>query len=540
MVPLSTPLSLFSSLPYQSKQPRQTRDRIAMKLVGPNRWFLLILGLSLIRGMVYATCLPPWGLNDEQQHFHYIQSICETGSPPIVGRDYISDEIALSSYETRRREAFHWPPYPSVHPQDWGLEGHSYEGYQPPLYYFIMAPVYCGASLISSSTLMRLQILKWANVLLASVTLCLLCHIANLLFPKERLAPFLMCSLLIWWPERVMSTSRVNNDVLTEVMGSMLYVLLTKSALKDSISKRDCLWIGVVFGLGLLTKLTFLPWVFGILYVLWLHRKDSRGLGLLLVAGISVIIIIPYAVRNILIYGDPTGFSSFQRLAGPVSAPERTSVGVFKAITELGVYLWVVWWKGAMAGGGLVVRSVFCLYFALLYSIVALGLTRLLRSLRRYGRPVTLPLVLSFIAVGAFLVSTMSSYYTGRIPILQGRFMLPVAIPLIALMGFALFHIKRGGRILASLILALAAIDMTQLFGNLLPYFYYWSAFTTRTSEAFPNQSIGDIWGLFVDRFLADKPQGLQWLIVGLVTVYIFMFMKWALELKRCWHADSE
>lgn len=507
------------------------------KPVRSRRWLFLILGLALIRGIIYASSLPPWGLNDEQQHFHYIQSICEAGSIPVVGKDYISMEIALSSYQTKRREVFHWPPYPSIYPQDWGVEGCSYEGYQPPLYYFALAPVYSGASLISSDDiLVKLQILKWSNVVLSLTTLCLLYYIAVLLFPQQKFAPFLLCSLLVWWPERTMATSRINNDVLTEVLGAALYVLLVKSTFKERVSKKDSLLIGMVFGLGLLTKMTFLPWALGILYTFWLHKKKYEWLGeVLLFAGISFVMIMPYAARNFFTYGDPTGFSSFQQLAGSVSSPEKTPVGVMRAVLEFFMYLWVVWWKGSTAGGNIFIKSILYLYFCLFYSLIGFGLVRFLKKYKYVERSTKVLFGLNLIAVSAFFLSTMSSYYAGRIPILQGRFMLSVVLPLLVLLYIILLQFKQGGKILTLLSFSFAAIDTAQLFVNLLPYFYYWSAFVGKATA--PPRPIFDSWSLFIERFLADKPIGLQWLMIGLIIAYILLSVKWVCEVKKNWYA---
>lgn len=499
------------------------------RFVRVNRRFLIILGLALIRGMLYVSALPPWGLNDEQQHFHYIQSICEGGYIPIVGKDYISPEIALSSYQTKRREVFHWPSYPSSHPQDWGLEGYSYEGYQPPLYYIVLAPIYKWTALISSNILVKLQVLKWASVCLSLITLYLLYHLVVLLFPRQQFAPFLVCSLIVWWPERTMSTSRVNNDVLVEVLGATLYVLLVKNALKKSVSKRDSLLIGIVFGLGLLTKMTFLPWAVGIFYVFWLHRKDG-WLGLLIATWISVIMATPYAIRNFLIYGDPTGFSGFQKLAGLVSAPDKTPFGVVKSVGEFLMYLWVVWWKGARAGGSLLVRIIFYIYFSLFYLLLGCGLARFFLRYKQTEKSTRILLILNFVVIGAFSLSVIGSYYAGRIPLLQGRFMLPVALPLLVLITNSLLQLKQGDKILVVLSFSFAVIDLAQLFVNLLPFFYYWSAFNEKNS-------INNTWRIFIERFLADKPEGWQWLVIGFIIIYASLSFMWIRELRRNYYA---
>jgi len=333
-----------------------------------------------------------------------------------------------------------------------------------------------------------------------------------------------------------MSTSRVNNDVLVEVLGATLYVLLIKMSLNRGVSKRDSLLIGIVFGLGLLTKMTFLPWAVGIFYVFWLLRE--KGWSRLLIAmGASLVMITPYAIRNFLIYGDPTGFSSFQKLVGAVSVPERTLVGVMKSVIELLVYLWVVWWKGAMAGGSLLVRFILRVYFGLFYFLVGFGLVRFLLSYKQAEKSAKVLLGLNLIATGAFSLSIMGNYYAGRIPILQGRFMLPVVLPLLVLITSSLLQLDQGDKILAMLSFSFAAIDLAQFFVNLLPYFYYWSAF----NNILPSRhSVSEAWKIFIERFLADKPEGWEWLITGLIFIYILLTFMWICAFRGKKHAFGQ
>jgi len=509
--------------------------KMVRKILNLKNWFFSILALALVRGFVYAVYLPPWGLNDEQQHFHYIQSISENGAIPVVGKDYISQEIAISSYETRRREIFHWPPYPSLDPRDWGLEGHSYEGYQPPLYYLLLAPVHRFASLITQNTLMKLQILKWTNVLLSLTTVFILKKISEWLFSNKPYAPFFLCSLLVWWPERTMSVSRVNNDVLTEIFGAFLYFLLIKIGQKTAVYAQDGLLIGIVLGLGVLTKMTFLPWVCVILYVVFTNFRKNKKL--LMSIAVLAIMIAPHVIRSLVIYGDPTGFSSFQKLAGRVSTPESNLYGLVKSISEFLVYLWVVWWKGSIAGGSIAIKVYFYIYFGLFYTIIINGLRKLIVNRRNLDELISFSIGTSIVSICIFSLSIMSSYYAGLIPILQGRFMLPVVIPILVLVGYGLLYLKHGEKIASGFLFAFVAIDIAQMFGNLIPYFYYFSDFSD-IEESYRSKNFSFI--IFIRKFLIDKPHNLHWLLGILFVLYIFVILIWLLTVKRCWHANAD
>src|SRR3989304_130835 len=111
--------------------------RLRSALESPKTLMLSILLLGLFHGGLYASFLPPWGLIDEEQHVHYIQSLAVHQEIPLVGKTYLSQDIVDSLFETRRWEVFHWPTPQSRDPRAMGLEGHSYEGYQPPLFYLL-------------------------------------------------------------------------------------------------------------------------------------------------------------------------------------------------------------------------------------------------------------------------------------------------------------------------------------------------------------------------------------------------------------------
>ena len=102
----------------------------------------ILLGLAWLHGSLYAGLMPPWGLIDEAQHLHYIQHLAEGRGQPVVGETYLSPEILASQFATKRWEVFHWTTPTTADPVELGLEAHSYEAYQPPLFYWLMTPLY--------------------------------------------------------------------------------------------------------------------------------------------------------------------------------------------------------------------------------------------------------------------------------------------------------------------------------------------------------------------------------------------------------------
>lgn len=55
----------------------------------------LIVLLGVFHALIYALVMPPWGLLDEQQHFHYVQMIAQEQRAPIMWHDQLSaDTVA--------------------------------------------------------------------------------------------------------------------------------------------------------------------------------------------------------------------------------------------------------------------------------------------------------------------------------------------------------------------------------------------------------------------------------------------------------------
>lgn len=210
------------------------------------RIIALLFILAFLRGALYAFILPPWGLLDEEQHFDYILKITQTGMPPQVGKDYLDQEILQSVLDTHRHAKFQWPTPASLNPKKWGLEGHSYEGYQGPVYYYLLVPFYL---LIDRTALDRLFGLRLLMVIFSLIIVWIAIRLTKELFPEKKLLPYFVAGILICIPERTASTARLSNDLFLEIISIAFLWVFSRSMLKG-ITWKTAVLLGLVAGVG--------------------------------------------------------------------------------------------------------------------------------------------------------------------------------------------------------------------------------------------------------------------------------------------------
>jgi len=430
--------------------------------------FLLLIVIAILRGFSYANLLPPWAIIDEEQHLHYIQVLSEEGHRPDPSEDYLSSEIITSLFETQRWDTFGFTTPPSQDPRDMGLEGYSYEGYQPPLYYLIMLPVY---RLIGSAILQSLFNLRWATVVLSTLTVVFTYLLAAKVTGSKRLG-LLATLVLLTIPERTVAVSRVNNDGLLELFAVLYLWLAVRSIMEEPSDWRSVL-LGLLLGLGVMSKMTMTLLVFTLPFVFWPSRKTySVRRGLILSLGSAAVLIIPLIIYNTGKYGDPTGFASVSPLL-LFPAPAISLVNLLESLVDLFSHFWVIFWQAAQAAIHPSFTALYGMLF-LLWSVSLIGLTRELRDRggneESHRRVIALWMLIT--AVLIYTLFTLFSYWRGLVPILQGRFLLPVTSAIAILLVLGLRRAPFPAFTIPALIFGLLLLDAFSLFGHLLPQYY--------------------------------------------------------------------
>jgi len=498
------------------------------------RIFVLLFVLAFLRGAVYAFTLPPWGLLDEEQHFDYILKITQTGMPPQVGTDYLDREVMQSVIDAGRHEKFQWPTPASLNPKKWGLEGHSYEGYQGPVYYYLAVPFYL---LIDRTVLDKLFELRLLMVIFSLITIWIAIKLTKELFPEKKLLPYLVAGILICIPERTASTARLSNDLFLEIISITFLWVFSRSMLRG-ISWKNAILLGLCAGVGLLTKFSFAGMLLLIPVTFLLNiRNEKIYLKGILVFFIIVLISGPFLFYNYRLYADPTGFRGFSdvylKYAALWDPPHRLDVlanavwGVFRGF-------WVMWWKGFEA----ISTPILNIFWVALFGITILGIIGFVKEMKAiYSVNRKLYwILLSFMgAIVIFFVLVLVGYFGGKFPVIQGRFILPVDYLIVLMITVGLYRSRWANFIFAFLIIGLLIIDAHSLFDNILLNFYYYPTFSMNGS---PLQQVwqGWEWGtrLVITNFISDKPFWVIWGIFLIFPAYLFFLLIMLFEYSQC------
>jgi 4-amino-4-deoxy-L-arabinose transferase-like glycosyltransferase len=252
----------------------------------------LIVIVYLCVGALYAIKTPDWQVPDEPAHYNYIRALAQEGRFPVLETgDYDQDYLG-------RLTSQGFPPQLSVDPIE-------YEDHQPPLYYLLATPVY----LAFDGALLPLRLF---SVLIGAGVVLLAYAVAATVFARRPLIQLGTAAFAAFLPQHVAMMAGVNNDSLAELLIGLALWMTVRwiKALEGQRTRGQLAGLGVILGLGLVTKTTVVSValaVFVALLLAWRHDADRSWLGLVrllaLVFGPALLIVIPWWMRNISVYG---------------------------------------------------------------------------------------------------------------------------------------------------------------------------------------------------------------------------------------------
>lgn len=254
--------------------------------------FFFILAVYLLAGTLFATLTPNWQAPDEPAHYNYVRYLAaQSGFPELVSRCY--NQAYLQQLTSQR-----FPP-------DLSIDSLCYEFHQPPLYYLLATPLF----IISGGSLTALRLF---SVVLGGGVVTLAFLIGRSSFPSYPIIAYGTMALVAFVPMHVAMLASVNNDALAEIILAALLLLLTRRLGADQPSTlRDNMTLGLILGLGLITKTTVYIAVPLIAAALWLERRES-GIERIwpgvvkqaaIIYGLALLIALPWYVRNAGLYG---------------------------------------------------------------------------------------------------------------------------------------------------------------------------------------------------------------------------------------------
>jgi hypothetical protein len=392
----------------------------------------------------------------------------------------------------------------------------------------LLAPLY---RILPNEMPAKVYSLRWVMVLMSLATVWIAYRVTTVLFPQRPTLPYVVCLLLAVIPERTASVSRVNNDVLLEIIAAAFIWICTQSVLTGLSTRRSQL-LGLLLGLGVLTKTSMGLSVILLPVVFWANRRDPNWRWYALwTGGFAAVLIAPLVARNLWLYGDLTGFAGYERLRGPITVAVTWQSSISAAL-DLFRHFWLVWWKGVKA----MLNPVISVFYLFLGGLSTLSLVGIMRRVRQQGKWTkrNLVILMYLLAIGCYTAAILASYFAGDVPVIQGRFLLPVIVPAAILFSWGLWQSPHRKTLLLTVVSILVVLSALGLFWNLLPYHYYWSAFAADDAPG-PHTSLSwhERGELFYQRFLSDKPAGIH-LLLALISLLCLMSLVLAgLSLKK-------
>ncbi len=320
--------------PLSSRVNRATRVLVAAQIIA-------VVVLATITAVRY----PLWSPSDEGAHFENVIYVAQHGSYPVLGETLAGEqELAIAQGVYRA--------HTTINPRKFGLGGLAYEAFQPPLYYYLAAPV----TFLSGNYRTKAFLLRFFGMFLLVASVGLLARLSRHVL-KERwllgLAGGLVAFLL---PNSILRMVNISNGNLAVPL-AILTVTEMWIAWQRGSSRRVIL-CGFLVGCGLLTDLFLAALVPVLILVAFsVLRKERTKRDVAHVAGGGVIaglIVFPWLVFNEIKYHALTANALAKREQLPIINPThaRCTVGHIPGRTALQMLqpLWPTQWEHILVG----------------------------------------------------------------------------------------------------------------------------------------------------------------------------------------------
>jgi 4-amino-4-deoxy-L-arabinose transferase-like glycosyltransferase len=306
------------------------------------RQYLLVLLLAFTVKQAFQVILyPPFTGHDEVAHFDYIRTVADEYRVPIIpnleqwrdnwrtpGAEIEGDFLSLDLYRYQRY-ALDWccgprddggrwreePPKAMTLLGDLYPNGWQYVANHPPLYYLLMTPVYKATSFASLEV--QQYALRAAAIPLGMAVVLLAFLMMQALAPRDAFLQTTVPTVVAFQPQVSYEGAMVNNDILSIALFTLILYLLVRGIMTGFTLPRS-LVLGLVLGLGLLTKATLLTAVPLIALAIiasvgwrsarqWLLYGAAAG-------GVAGLVAAPWYVYLYRTYGDLDGLTRVRAL----------------------------------------------------------------------------------------------------------------------------------------------------------------------------------------------------------------------------------
>jgi 4-amino-4-deoxy-L-arabinose transferase-like glycosyltransferase len=319
---------------------------------------LEVIGI-IVFGSITIQRYPLWSLVDEGAHFDNVIYVAQHGSYPVLGKTPATEqELAIGQGI--------YPRHTTINPRTFGLGGLSYEAFQPPLYYYVAAPV----TFLSGNYHTKAILLRYFGLLLLIAAIALLARLSRHVL-KERWLLGLGGGLLILLMPGVIVRMVTISDINLALPLAILIVteMWITWVHRSSIRLVLC---GLLVGCGVLSDLYLAEMVpaFVVLAVVVLaERRTKRDVEFAVAGGIiAVLVLLPWLAFNVVKYHALTASNvAKQEQLGIVNPTHmRFTIGQLPGLTVQNLFspLLPQEWGSALVG------HAFLAYLAVVFQIL--------------------------------------------------------------------------------------------------------------------------------------------------------------------------
>lgn len=466
------------------------------------RWQLVILlALTLVRGLIYLSIFPPWLAPDEPAHFEVVRIMGQENQRPTeqyyrthpVNPELDRSFRAFRFWELAERDtpttwlAAHENRLSDVSLPDYPYHGHLvYAESYPLLPHWLLSNLISLAAPLDIAT--ELYLLRLVSVLCAVAVTALAWHITRQVFPQQPQFWLAIPAFAVFLPMYTHIFAVLNTDVFAVLLSSMLLAVMV-SALKNGPSWPK---IGLMLGLALLAVATKRSALFtvvwaGVAMVLVVgQRRDwsLRQIGFWAsvvaastIAGFLVLLLFPVLLTELGI--NTFNLSIFRQL--PLAHMQGQSLtelakiyvqsAIFAAITFWGDFGWAninlpwSWFWGLMLASGIVMLA---------------GLVYVFKKFKPLKPRLDFQQNVFLLYLAGLMLALVSTFFPivvsgpGWNP--AGRYFYPVIIPTATLLFLGVWQLcptqYREQVALPLWLLALVGFDALTLTGVIIPYLY--------------------------------------------------------------------
>jgi 4-amino-4-deoxy-L-arabinose transferase-like glycosyltransferase len=280
-------------------------------------WRILIalqLATIAVFGTLSAAKFPFLSPIDEPAHLDYVRIIAEDHRLPVL----VEDKMGYAPMALDRNLDPSADPPPHVD-RPVGLPNESYQAFEPPLYYLLVAPVLA----ITDDWTRRVQLVRLTGVAMLLAAAAVLYLLAGRVLPSARLPVFSFALTVLIWPGVIVRSTTVSNAGLELLMTcAFLYAAWVAD---EERSERWLLLAGVGLGLAMLTKFTLVALAPLLLLVAVRHALASRDRHSVVIAAAAVLlpllVLSPWLIFNVVHYDALTPNSLGKQLQESVVNP---------------------------------------------------------------------------------------------------------------------------------------------------------------------------------------------------------------------------